>query len=490
MKKPSRPPRTAPGVDQAQWQGGEYADRRLYKRPSDPRPGCRYQVQITSCDWDEKLLNKKPSMKLLVTKKRSVYAATEDAAQKAMDAYIADLQARFPEGVAISEGRTMTVEEIMDYYFDNDLHPRLGEKSQTVASYRSARNLIVATLGAMPESQLAPSIIEAALWEPRRKRAKEAIGLLRRALAFKNKDKKTYVNPCDGVRDVFERGWENKVQPHWKREKDVILPAQKTALYEAIDKIGDTLPGGVTQWKCFFFLMAVLGPRVDELLKAQITDYDRKEHTLWLASKTDAGKRWTVLDPQGPAVKLIEAQIKALRSRGYKGVWLFPSKCAANDRVTGRYAKRNFYENVFAPIMLKAKLATEALRGTPYRYDPERTRKEDAVEYDFTSHWFRHTAKTREELGLTVPGRADLPKGPTPTTLRDVQLGHENARAKFDETAVTLPYSHADNPIGFPVRRPYARRSEALEASYLPPVPDGKSEPKPERHLRAVPSAA
>lgn len=443
------------------WKPGHYAKPRFYdRRAKEKRPGCKWQAQIECKDYDKKLLAQ--GTRKVVTQKVNFYGPDYDTVYARVEAFIAELKERFPEGVAAAEGRSRTVAEIIDTYFTEDIEPRLPHR--TVRSYASLGNHIKAKLGPEAEDELKSSIIKAALWEPHRKLAKEAINYLKRALNHANTDTKDYVNPCANVTPVFQRGY--KPNPKHKRERGLITPAQMTALFKAV--------GASTQWYAFFFLMAFTGARVSELLLANIGEYDPKEHTLYIPpehTKTKAGNRYIVLGPKG--IELLEKQIDALRAKGHTGGALFPALMG------NPYSPTNFYREVFDPAMLAAKLAVEVKEGEPWRYDDTKTRKVDGIDPVFTTHWFRHTAKTREELGVTVEGRDDLPKGQTPTTLRDLQLGHENARSRFDEASVTLPYSHADNPIGFPMRRPYADRADAVIASYLPgpyAVPDSSAE--------------
>lgn len=448
-------------IEKEQWKPGQYGPVKFYdrRRSNDKRPGCQWHATIECRDYDPKLL--KAGTRKVTTQKINFYGATENAVHEKAEKFKRELAARFSDSAAISEGRTSTVAEIIDKYFTQDIATRVAPA--TARTYVSIGNHVKARLGPMPEDQLSTSIIKGALWEPRRKLAKEAIGYLKRALAHHNQDTKGYDNPCDRVTSVMQRG--HKPNPLHVRERGAVTADQTKLLFAAV--------AADVQWRCFFFLLAFAGPRVGELLNARIEDFDADEGTLYVvASKTSAGIRHIVLGPKGR--ELLQAQIAALAARGYTGRYLFPALLGSP------FAKTNFYREVFDPAMLAAGLAVAVPKGQPWRYDPSKLRTKPGIDPLFTCHWFRHTASTRERLGQSLADRPDLPKGPTPAIFIDLQLGHENEQAKFDPNAVNLPYTDADNPIGFAARRPYADRADAIVASYLPPA----------RRLEAVPDAA
>jgi integrase len=426
-------------ITKEQWRPGQYGRVRFYdrRRSKDARPGCKWHAQIECRDYDPKLF--KSGTRKLITRKVNFYGKTEAEAHQKVEAFKKELAARFPAGVALSEGRSRTVAEIIDAYIAS-VTMRLPHR--TLNTYRSIANHVKAKLGEMSQDDLKPTIIEAALWEPRRPLAKEAIAMLRRAITLANKDRETSYNPCTGVDKVFQKGL--KVAPEHTRKRGAVSEAQIKTLLETVARSQDA-----TQWLAFFFLMAFAGPRIEDVLLAQIDNYDAHEGTLFICkAKTEAGVRHIVLGRTGR--DLIEAQIKALRARGYNGPWLFPAKLG------NPYSTSHFYEYVFDPLMLAAGMAVHAPAGTPQRYQPAKLRSQPGIDADWTPHWFRHYARTRDVLALVPP------------PIIDAQMGWANEQTRHDPNAVRLPYTHAENPVGFPKRRPYAEQTDAVVRALLP----------------------
>lgn len=367
----------------------------------------------------------------------------DHAANAAIEQFKTELRERFPGGHAAALHRTITVAETIEAYLKLSVRGVLEPRS--VAVYECSARAVVAKLGDLSLDQLTPQAIRDALWEAGRKRSKERIELLGRAItgAMASNAWTGTHNPVAAVPKVFA----GKIERTHTITRGPIAPALITKLLESVA----TSP----QWLAFYFLAAFAGPRCSELLNLRRADYNAQQGTLQVRdAKTSAGDRFIVLGHTGRA--LIERLIKHHQAVGYKGDWLFPAQCG------GRYSHSAFSKVGFKPQMLAAGLA-EKIGSGPAINNPDRQRKHKSIAPQFTMHEFRHTVSTRDRDVM-------------PPFYLDAQLGHKNATRLHDPNAAKLDYAHAQDPSLIPKRREYAEIVDERVKSLLPKA----------RHLAAV----
>ena len=346
---------------------------------------------------------------------------TDHDANESIEQFKVELRKRFPAGEAVAQQRACTVAEAVNAYLELKVRGVLEPRS--IAVYECTARAVIAKLGELSLDHLKPQLIRDALWEAGRKRSKERIELLGRAIASAI-DSGTWTgthNPVAAVPAVYGK----KITRAHTITRGPIAPADIAALLASIS--------ADPQWLAFYFIAAFAGPRCSELLNARRADYDPEQGTLFIrSSKTGAGVRFIVLGHTGRA--LIERLIKAHVAAGCKGdFWLFPAQCGK------AFSHSSFSKCGFKPQMLAAGLAEKIGRG-PAVNNPDRQRKHKGIAPKFTMHEFRHTVSTRDRDVM-------------PPMYLDAQLGHANATRLADPNAAKLNYAHAQDPSLFPKRR-------------------------------------